>query len=100
MYSPFEKDFMFAYCFSSIGIQEKEVEKSLKSLSRFVDKEHVTVINTPPFTKNDAMINKYATLEKRENITEAFRFNYRRYGRFGEKFQCLNLKNKNLILPF
>jgi hypothetical protein len=88
---------MFAYCFSAIGIQEKELLKSLKSLALFVDRDHVTVINTPPYTKNDSAITKYAVLEKRENVTEAFRFNYRRYGRFGEKFQCLNLKNKNLM---
>lgn len=97
MYSPFERDFMFAYCFSASGIQEREIGKSLKSLSRFVDKEHITVINTPPFIKDDATITRYAVLEKRENITEAFRFNYRRYSRYGEKFQCLNLKNKNLM---
>jgi len=77
----------------------KEIVRSLKSIRRFIEKEHIIVFYTPPRSeKVFKMLSRYAVVKPVPNITKPFVFAKERgAGRYGEKIHVCDVDCPNVI---
>lgn len=89
----------FVYTLSEKGDMPRQIFASIKTLRRFVDRENIVVIYTPPrefFTQLN--LGFYATVLLKENMTEPFVFDKARgASRYGEKVQICDLSDKEIV---
>jgi hypothetical protein len=85
------------YCVSDKGNMIPLLEKSLKSLSQFIDKERIQVCFTPPHKDSYPNLEALANLVYRENTTEPFKVNENAQGRYAEKFQFTKVETPKCI---
>ena len=77
----------------------KQILKSLRSLSSFVDKQKIFVFYTPPRTqKTERKLKHYATIIKAENTTKPFIFDpVIGLGNYGEKIHLCEMHASSVI---
>jgi hypothetical protein len=82
---------MFVYTASDRGDMIHQLIKSVQSLSRFVDKDEITVVLTPPYPseKRYEGLHQYAQINRTENTTASFELRPGKSGRFGEKIAAV-----------
>lgn len=86
------------YCISDVGNMVDVLLKSLKTLNRFVQKDIVEVILTPPiYPKTEKRIEPYARCRISDNYTEPFSMNIENSARYGEKLQFVFTESENCI---
>ena len=92
-------EYAVVYTLSDHGDMVRNCLKSLRSLSRFVDREDIIIFYTPPRTRHNLkMLLNYATVVEANNITEPFVFqDYRGPGRYGEKVHLCEVDRENVI---
>ena len=92
-------DCKICYCVSDVRSLVKETLCSIRSLSRFVEKDEIIVFYTPPRTKKSYyVLSKFATVIETENITEPFKFvKDGDKGRYGEKIHVCDVDSPNAI---
>lgn len=94
----FVGDSKFVYTLSDVGDLVKSTIRSVNSLLNFVDKKDIVIFYTPPRSKKVFnKLSRMAEVRKVENITEPFKFQEKRFGRFGEKIQLCNVDDPNVI---
>ena len=77
----------------------RQIQKSLKSLSSFVDKQNIFVFYTPPRNeRTEKKLEKYATIIKAENKTTPFVFDpLLGPGNYGEKIHLCKMDTPSVI---
>lgn len=68
-----KEDYAVVYTLSDHGDMIGNCLKSLRTLSRFVDRDNIIVFYTPPRTKHNLeKLSKYGTVVEAKNITKPF----------------------------
>jgi hypothetical protein len=87
------------YTLSDRGNMAKQIVKSLKSLSSFVEKRDITIFLTPPRKKSTAReLSKYGNVIEAPDITKPFVFSPARgLGYYGEKVHLCEIESPEVI---
>ena len=92
-------DFKIVYTVSDKGTMIEDVVKSIRTVRRFIEKEHIIVFYTPPRSENNFQkLAELATVIKAKNITKPFVFQKKRgFSRYGEKIHVCDVECPNVI---
>jgi len=92
-------DYKIVYTVSDIANLVPDALRSIKSLMKFVAKENVIVLHTPPRTMKSILeLSKVANVQYADNITKPFAIMPEKGLRhYGEKVQLCNINSENVI---
>jgi len=93
------RDYAIVYTLSDKGNMVKDILSSLKTASKYEEKEDIIVFHTPPIKQETVRkLSRYATVIQTSNVTEPFTFvGHRGPGQYGEKVQLCYVDRENVL---
>jgi hypothetical protein len=93
----FSMDVAYVYSVSDAGSMIPNVIRSIKSLSKYVDKKEIIVFFTPPTSKlSRAKLLRLAVVKETRNISKPFVFVHRS-SRYGEKCHLCDVQSSTVV---
>jgi hypothetical protein len=91
-------DYGVVYTVSDKGNMIRDLLKSLKSITRYVDTKDINVFYTPPrCSVNRNKIRKYARVKYCQHLCEPFEFHKGQPGYYGDKLWMCMMPHKNIV---